>query len=81
MVQQGMAHTGRGGAVYGLRSVARARHAGGPSLHGEDLTHPAAQATVAAGLRPRVLNKTELVKFRASTGDYLDARWGGYSNA
>ncbi len=70
MVQQGLSHTG---AIYGLRSVARTRHTSG-ALSGEDLTHPAAQATIAAGLRPRVLNKAELVKFRAKTGDYLDAR-------
>ncbi len=71
-MQQGLSHTG---AIYGLRSVARSRHASG-SLPGEDLTHPAVQATIAAGLRPKALNKAELVRFRANTGDYLDARQG-----
>ncbi len=70
MVQQGLSHMG---AIYGLRSVARSRLVSG-SLPGEDLTHPAAQATIAAGLRPKALTKAELVKFRANTGDYLDAR-------
>ena len=42
MVQQGLQNRG---AIYGLRSVARARHAGGPLA--EDLSvHDAAEATV-----------------------------------
>lgn len=77
MVQQGLSNRG---AIYGLRSVARARHEG--AVVGEDLSNvTAAEATVAAGLRPKVLNKAELTKFRASTGDYIDARQAGRQRA
>jgi hypothetical protein len=58
-------------AKYGLRH----RRASGGGLLGEDAAHPAAQATVAAGLRPRALTKAEQAKFLTRTAEYLEARY------
>ena len=43
-------------------------------LSSEDLVLPAAYASIAAGLRPGVLTKAELVQFRGRHSEYLDAR-------
>lgn len=40
----------------------------------EDLAQPAAQATVAAGLRPGSLTKAERLRFGARSADYLEVR-------
>jgi hypothetical protein len=54
---------------YGLRA-----RRSQPSLPGEEVVHPAAHAAVSAGLRPKALSKQELLRFRANTSDYLEAR-------
>ncbi|KAK9805594.1 hypothetical protein WJX72_006757 [[Myrmecia] bisecta] len=44
------------------------------AITGADLALPATKATVAAGLRPGVLTKAELLSFRGRSSDYLEAR-------
>ncbi len=63
-------------AAYGLRTRIGRSRIKQIDVEKEDLSHPAARATIAAGMRPRVLTKSEMLvhAFRTATGEYLEAR-------
>lgn len=81
MVQQGVrVHN------YSFRSSRSSTATGGSQRQaGEDRSHPAAAATLAAGLRPGVLNQAERPLFLPRISEYLEARWvllqGGMAGA
>jgi hypothetical protein len=63
------------GVHYGLRARAAFRSSRSQAvLSAEDAHQPAATATVAAGLRPGVMTKAELLRFPGRHADYLQAR-------
>ena len=63
------------GVHYGLRARAHcSSRAEEKSLSREELGLPAATANIAAGLRPGVMTKAELLRFRGTQADYLEAR-------
>lgn len=61
--------------TYGLRArkTLNKRDYGG-NLSSEELSLPAARATIGAGLRPGALTKAERVLFSSCSRDYLDIR-------
>lgn len=70
MTQHGNAAKG-----YGLRARAPQRLRNlEAAISRDELADPAAEAAVAAGLRPRGLTKAELLHFRGRNKEYIEAR-------
>lgn len=60
---------------YGLRARQfSSKHSSVRNFSSEAASHPAAAATIAAGLQIGVLSKAELLAFRGRTTGYLQAR-------
>lgn len=60
---------------YGLRARQTfTKRSLGAQLSSQEATQPYASATIGAGLRVGVLSKAELLRFRARSTEYLEAR-------
>jgi hypothetical protein len=63
------------GTTYGLRARKSAgKRRAGNDLSAEELSQPAARATIGAGLRPGALTKAERLQFSSRSKAYLEAR-------